>query len=447
MDNSIKKNLYWFKSAVLTVLQNMAGVLLGFGSFYFLVRLLTKHEFGTWTLFTATTTIVEFVRNGLVQSALIKYLSGAPAHERPRIISASFTISGSLTVIFIILNLCFAHFLAGIWKLPELVPMFLLYNFVFVFSGLLTQFQSVEQSYFKFNGIFISTLIRQGGLFVCIAYSYFFNFRLSLVNLVYVQIISALLSALVSYVFVRHTFKVAWSLQKEWMKKLFDYGKYAFGTTISAMLSNSIDQMMLGGMLSAAAAGAYNVAVRITNLVEIPTSSIATIVFPQSAHRSENEGNDAVKYLYEKSVGAVLAILTPGLLFLFIFANYVVDFIAGHNYEDTIPILRVTVLYCILIPYGRQFGTVLDSMGKPKLTFLTVIAVGLVNTALNFVLIKHMGAMGAAWATLTSNVIGFIIAQVILQRVLNVSFINTWRYAFGFYPELYHKYLKPIFVK
>lgn len=442
-----KKDLYWLKSAVLTVLQSMSGVLLGFGSFYMLVRLLTKYEFGAWTLFTATTTILEFIRNGLVQSALIKFLSGAQPAERPKIISASFTISGALTIVFIILNFCCANFLAQLWKIQELLPMFLCYNLVFVFSGFLTQFQSIEQSGFKFNGIFISTLIRQGGLFIYIACAYLLHFKLSLVNLVYVQIASTFISSIISYIFVRKSFKIAFSFQKEWILKLFDYGKYAFGTTISAMLSNSIDQMMLGGILSAASAGAYNVAVRITNLVEIPTSSIATIVFPQSARRIESDGKEAVKYLYEKSVGAVLAILTPGLIFLFVFANYIVEFIAGQTYADTIPVLRVTILYCLLIPYGRQFGTVLDSMGKPKLTFITVIITGAINALLNYLLIKKMGVMGAAWATLASNVIGFFVAQVILKRELGVNFGNTWRYALGFYPELYKKHLKPLLAR
>src|SRR5476651_1986439 len=96
-----KKDLYWLKSAVLTVLQSMSGVLLGFGCFYMLVRLLTKYEFGAWTLFTATTTILEFIRNGLVQSALIKFLAAANDEDRPRIITASVTISSMLTVVFV----------------------------------------------------------------------------------------------------------------------------------------------------------------------------------------------------------------------------------------------------------------------------------------------------------------------------------------------------------
>ena len=74
------------------------------------------------------------------------------------------------------------------------------------------------------------------------------------------------------------------------MKKLFNYGKYAFGTSVSSTVFSSIDQMMLGSYLSAAAAGIYNIAVRVTNLVEIPTNAIAAIVFPQSAKRVGDQG-------------------------------------------------------------------------------------------------------------------------------------------------------------
>jgi lipopolysaccharide exporter len=441
------KDKYWLRSAALTVLQNMSGVLLGFGSFYLLIRLLTKHEFGAWTLFTATTTILEFIRNGLVQSALIKYLSGATDDERPHVIGASFTISGMLTVLYLILSYSLAVLLSGIWHLPELIPMFLWYNLVFIFSGALTQFQSIEQAGFKFNGIFLSTLIRQGLFFAFVAFASFTHYKATLINLIQVQAVSAILGSAVSFYFIRKIFTCSFRIQKRWMSNLFHYGKYAFGTTISAMLSNSIDQMMLGGLLSAASAGAYNVAVRISNLVEIPTSSIATIVFPQSAQRIVTEGKSAAKYLYEKSVGAVLAILFPGLLFVFIFAPYIVTFIAGQTYADTIPVLRITIIYCLFTPYGRQFGTIVDSIGKPKITFITVIISATINALLNFFLIKTYGVLGAAWATLTSTVIGFIIGQVVLKRELDVNPFNACKYALKFYPEIYRKYVKASFEK
>ncbi|MEZ4847758.1 MAG: hypothetical protein R3B93_03850 [Bacteroidia bacterium] len=57
----------------------------------------------------------------------------------------------------------------------------------------------------------------------------------------------------------------------------------------------------------------YGTAIKITNLVEVPTQSIAAIVFPQSARRIENEGRESVKRLYEKSVGVILALIIPEL--------------------------------------------------------------------------------------------------------------------------------------
>jgi O-antigen/teichoic acid export membrane protein len=118
--------------------------------------------------------------------------------------------------------------------------------------------------------------------------------------------------------------------------------------------------MMLGALLSPAATGAFNVAVRIMGLVEIPTNTMAVMVFPQSAKRMATGGQDAIKYLYEKSVGTVLALVVPCFLFLVLFPGFVVHIIAGNKYPETIPIIKVTVLYCFFIPYSRQFGTILD---------------------------------------------------------------------------------------
>ena len=265
--------------------------------------------------------------------------------------------------------------------------------------------------------------------------------------MVYIQTLGILISNIISYFSVKKYLLFSFDSHFKWIKELFNYGKYAFGTSVSVILANSLDTIMLGGMLSAASAGAYNIAVRITNLVEIPTNSIAAIVFPQSAKRMQTEGLTAIKYLYEKSVGTILAILFPGLLCLFLFSDFAIDLIAGDNYIDVIPVLKVTVLYCFLIPFGRQFGTILDSIGKPKLTFIIVIITASINMGLNYIMITRYGVVGAAYSTLIANIVGFAMAQVILKRELNVNIFNTMIYAVRFYPEFFHKYIKPFIVK
>jgi len=86
-------NNYWLKSGFLNILQSLTNVLFGFGGFYMLVRVLDKNQFGAWTLFMTTTSILEVIRNGLIGNALVKFLSGAKPEEKTPIITASVTIS------------------------------------------------------------------------------------------------------------------------------------------------------------------------------------------------------------------------------------------------------------------------------------------------------------------------------------------------------------------
>ena len=116
------------------------------------------------------------------------------------------------------------------------------------------------------------------------------------------------------------------------------------------MLNKSIDQLMLGMMVSPVATGVYGAAVKISNLVEVPTQSIAAIVFPQSTKQLETSGTEAVKNLYEKSVGVIMALIFPGLLFVLIFPEFVIMLVAGDKYLDAVPVLRITMLFGLFVP-------------------------------------------------------------------------------------------------
>lgn len=438
---------YWIKSGLLNIVQNFSGVFFGFASFYILVRLFSKNDFGIWTLFLTVTTIQEIVRSSLVQNALIKFISATDKDDKPKIISASFTISGIMTILCIIFNFIFARYLADLWKAEQFANLLLLYNVVFLITGFLTQFNCIEQAHLSFKGVFWSNFIRQSSFFTAVFIAFLANVDLKLIYLVYVQIFGALFSTLVSYNHVKEHLKISFKIEYEWISKIFNYGKFAFGTSVSSILTTSIDQMMLGSILSPKASGSFNIAVRITNLVDIPTSAVAAIVFPQSAKRLATNGIEAIKYLYEKSVGTILAILLPCLVILFLFSDLFITIIAGKNYEDAVPLLRITLFCSLFVPFGRQFGTILDSIGKTRITFIVVLIVALTNIALNYLLINEFGILGAAYATLIASIIGFIIAQVILRKVLKVNVLNTLIYAINFYPEFYKKYILVKFKK
>lgn len=447
MKEADNKGNYWLVSGFLSIMQNFSGVFFAFASFFILVRYLSKADYGVWVLFMSTVTIIEAIRSGLIQTALIKYLAASEPAKHPSIIAASALLSGIITVFCIALNLTFSGPLALLWDSPQLADLFFVYNIGLVLSGFQNLFNWLEQANLSFKGIFVSGFSRQVIFFLFVGGTYLLDYPVRLIELVWVQLFSLVVASSLAYIFVRHKLRFSLVGIRDWMGELLGFGKYAFGTMVSSLLSGTVDQMMLGALLSPAASGAYNIAVRITNLIDIPTNAMAVIVFPQSAKRMAEEGKSAIKYLYERSVGITLAILLPGILFLYFFADWTIGFIAGERYDDSVPLLKITLLYSLLIPFGRQFGNILDSIGKTKITFLVVLLNTTVNLGLNYVLIKKFGVMGAAYATLTSNIVGFIVAQIILKKEASVNVLNTFVYMYRFYPEFFNRYIRPFLAK
>ncbi|MGV3762447.1 flippase [Parapedobacter sp.] len=434
----MRKN-YWIRSGTISLLQQACNFIVGFASFFFLVRLTSKDDYGTWILFLSTASLIEITRNELIQNALIKYVSVAVEADRGNVISTSFIINAVMTALLALLLAGIAPLLAHIWNTPVIRDMLWLYLISFFIVGIQIQFNSIEQALLSFKSLFLSTFLKQFIFLIAIIAAYFLNYRLTLIQLVEFNIIAAVAGTFASWSYVRKHWIFNWKFDFKWAKKLLNYGKYTMATSLHATFSNVMDQMMLGGMLSPGAVSSFNIANRISNMAHIPTNAMAIIVFPQGAIRFESEGKDAMKVLYEKSVGSVLAILTPAVIMLYLFAEPIIHIIVGEKYLDAIPLLRVTLLYCFLIPYGRQTGTILESTGNTRLNFLLVLFTSSFNIILNILLINKFGVMGAVYGALLARILFFVVARHYLKKLFKINLWAPWKYAIQFYPDTYHK--------
>ncbi len=433
------KDSYWLRSGIYTMLIRASAMLFGLGGFYFLARALPKADFGAWALFLMVTSLIEVARNALIQNAFVKfYLSNEPA-DRPKITTASLTINVLLSLVSVVVLLAVAPLLSILWDAPELSFMLYFYAITTLILIPFSQSEFIHQANFDFRGVFWGHFTRMGTLFSFIAFMYLTAQAFSLYQLVIVHCIAALLGAGVLTSFAKPYYKLTRVIDWSWVKRLFNYGKYVFGTGVSSMILNSIDSWMLGSLIGKAAVATYSTALKITNLVEVPTNAIAAMVFPQSAKRIETEGKSAAKHLYEKSVGTLLAMIIPGIIFVLLIPGPLISLVAGDKYLDAVPILQITMIYGLFMPFGRQFGIILDSIGKPKVNFYFILFSASLNVGLNYFFIHATGMqiIGAAYGTLTTYVVTFIGTQILLKRELDVRTLNTFVYAVKFYPEMY----------
>ncbi|MBI1223723.1 MAG: oligosaccharide flippase family protein [Bacteroidetes bacterium] len=427
-------NSYWFKSGFYTLSEKGASMLFGFGGAVLLYRAIPNQaDFGVWVLFLGIVSIIEVGRIGLLQNALVKYLSvDTKGEEAGKITTASIVLNGLLTLLIVLICLILSPVAARVFDAPILAKLFSIYCLTTIALIPFYQCNYIQQANLDFRGIFWGNVVKGGVLFGFILYQFIEKTPIKLESLASTQVVAAVLASIVSWIFARNYAIFSRKIDWNWVSKLFSYGIFVFGTNISTQLYKTVDKLLLGSLGGTAVVAIYDAAIRITNLTDVPTASMASMLFPQSSRRV-NEGNTAIKQLYEKAVGAILAFMVPCILGVMLLANWLIYLTAGSAYSEAANLLRVTILFGLFLPYAVQFGTVLDSIGKPIVNFFYTLFSLLLTALLNWLLIPKMGAMGAAVGTLTAYAITFVFMQVYLHKILNTNPLNPFVHMVEFY--------------
>jgi lipopolysaccharide exporter len=428
---------YWLRSGFFTLLEKGMGLVFSLGTAMLLLRLLSKETFAAWGIFMIIGYFVEMGRSGLIQNGLVRALA---MHKNDRqaytsIASASFALNLAFSLLSNVLLWLCANWIATQYQAPQLsllLPMYFLTNFI---MAPFTHCSFVQQANFEFRGVFWSTFFYRGALFVWIAICWLGGYSIELPQLAGAMLAGALLGALATWYFARPFLSFSLSIDYQWIKELLGYGKYVLGTNLSTMFYKNIDKLSLGYLLGPAAFAVYDAAGKVTQMVEAPSFSIAAVVFPKSAERMALEGAKGIRSLYEQSVAAILAIILPFLLAVLVFAEPIIRVFAGAQYADSADVLRLTAFFGLFLPFAVQFGTVLDSTGRPGLNFACTLFTALLNWALSFIFVRQFGLFGAAFATLAGYAVSFVVMQYFLYKYFKINALNAFRYIPGFYKK------------
>ena len=428
---------YWLKSGSYIFINRVAVTLFGFVNFYILIRALSKEDFGAWVLFVSVATLMELIKHGFVRNPLIRYLAMSHERESGSIQTASMLLNIIVGFLEVIILLLCAFFLSDFWDSPQLKSLFLIYILTTSFLVPINHFDVIQQARMQFKGTFYSNIFRHFGLFLFIVVVFALGYPIELNQVAYAQMVSIFLSGFISFKYAKPYLHLARRVSWTWLRELRTYGFFTLGTNVSSMINKSIDSWMLAKLISPAAVTILNPALRIANLVEVPTETLTSIMFPKLSERIANEGPDAARYLYEKAVGTITAFMIPIIIFFIVFADPIVYFVAGPGFEETVPILQITMLYGLMIPFNRFLGLALDAIGKAKTNFLFVLRNAAINIISNYFFISYFGIIGAAYGTLTTYVLITIINQIYLHHFLGIKVRNVFKHLFEAYTKVF----------
>lgn len=236
-------------------------------------------------------------------------------------------------------------------------------------------------------------LLRQGFGLLSIGLLYFFSgFIYFLLNVAFVY-----------WKFLKPRYRIE---GRFWRKILKEALPLAVVTLIS-MVYYHIDIVMLGKMKGEEVAGWYGVSYHLFFALATIPGAFFSAVFPVMS-RFFKESKELLKKTYQKSFKLVVGAGIPVSVGSFLLSEKIILFLFGPQYQNSITALKILSFLIIFSYLNGLAGYFLISINRQALTAKILAMTTGINVILNFLLIPRYSFIGAACATVVSEILFFI---------------------------------------
>jgi len=407
---TIKKGLLHIFSA------NILNKFIGFFTSIILVRILSKSTFGLWSY---SLTIIKFfmIFAGFgAANATLQFCSTESTKEGKSsylFYGLKFGILTSfLLACFIVLSTWIVDYsindsesvIRSLCLLPLLV--FLYRNLT---NYLRSNFQNIQYSILNsFNTVLTLILVTIG--------AYYFNVK----GLIISRYLTFIIVLIAGFFFLKrlYTNKNVIELDKTQKKEFISFSVVSTLTNSVSQILYLIDIFLIGMIMNSnTIIASYKTATIIPFNMNFISISIMVFAYPYFA--SKYDQKQIVKHYFYKLQIGLLAISTLIGTLLYIFAPFVISFLFGTKYADSVTPFRILLFgFVIASTFRIPAGNLLLSLKKVNINLNIAILSGIVNIGMNYFMIKKFGAIGAAISTVFVIIISSLLSNLYLLRYL-----------------------------
>lgn len=184
-----------------------------------------------------------------------------------------------------------------------------------------------------------------------------------------------------------------------------------FVPTIASQVYTILDKSMIGWITgSNYQNGCYEQSEKLARAALTVITAIGAVILPRVANLyKKGEMERARGYVY-KSYRIIWALGFPIMFGINGIARMLIPVYLGEGYDLSVILLQVFSLLIIFVSFSYVTGiSYLTSTNQQNIYSLSVIAAAVVNLVINLILIRNIGALGAAIASVTAEGIGVAI--------------------------------------
>jgi len=237
-------------------------------------------------------------------------------------------------------------------------------------------------------------------------------------------IIQIVFTAYIFYLLRKHNTDLS-NIRKRF-SGVFKFGLAILGSGIAGWIIAYTDTLVITFFRSSAEVGLYQVALPTSQLLWIFVASLSGILFPvlseMWAKNHKEHLSNGVSVLLKLS----FILMIPLALIIISFPELILSILFGNSYIGAAFALQILSIGAIFYTLMTIFSTTLNAIGKPQINTKIIVLIAIFNLIFNIILVPLFGIIGAAIASITSYIIGFLLSAHFSKKhvILDIQWLS-----------------------
>ncbi|HLD21372.1 MAG TPA: flippase [Patescibacteria group bacterium] len=231
-------------------------------------------------------------------------------------------------------------------------------------------------------------------------------------TLVLSSAVNFLINFLATKKYVRLRLSLHWDLMK---RVIYDAWPTALSIAFGLIYFKG-DTIILSFYESDAVIGRYGAPYKILEVLVVFPAIFAGLVMPVITAAWQQKHLGRFRDLLQKSFDALSFIAIPLIAGVMILAPYIIEVIAGSDFQSSTTILRILIIATAAIFFGTLFGYIVVSLDQQRLMMWGYGFVAITAFIGYLIVIPRYSVIGAAWLTVYSEVLAVCISYWLIVK-------------------------------
>lgn len=402
----------------LSLAGNGSMAVLSVVTYAMLYRLLSADDMGNWIFFQTAFALLDAFRTGFLQTAFIKFYSGAAPMRQAQVAGSTWYLAIVITLLLIIPN--FILLTNPVINDSGILFFVQWYGITLLLTCPFNVIFWVLQADERFDRILVLRIINQGSFILCLIGLHFYG-SITIQSIIYYYLGCSLFTSLIPLLLGWSRIATLKKRTTEGVKEIVRFGRFSVGTYLCSSIFKYSDIIIIKFMMGPVPLAIYNLAQRLLEVIEIPIRSFLATAMPAMSIAFNRKENGRVIAIMKKYAGTLTVLLVPIIACMILSADVIVAAIGGQKYAHTeaANVFRIFMLLAIFFPLDRFSGITLDIIHKPQLNLIKIIISLVINILTDIIVIQIFGNIYAVAAgSLATLLFGVLFGYFTLNKYL-----------------------------